>query len=208
MLSVDLVGKNKGSLKETIKEVKKEWPIKEVSTEFMLGMKREKCVKDGVVHVKITQGACAKGHYEKFKAYMPKKTPTMPMIANSALNKSHAGETAAIIREVIDLGHQKVCGCVLWLARGAVPGSLHAAGQARALMSCPSYKAWEVACNILACQNSVAEKRGIVFRSDGNSNPIIIVDAGFKPNPHTGKSHHGNVLMLYGGPVVSISKAL
>ena len=89
-----------------------------------------------------------------------------------------------------------------------MPESLHAAGQARALMSCPSYKAWEVACNVLACQNSVAEKRGIVFRSDGNSNPIIIVDAGFKPNPHTGKSHYGNVVMLYGGPVVSISKAL
>ena len=42
---VDLVGKNKDSLKEIIKEVKKEWPIKEVSTEFMLGMKREKYVK-------------------------------------------------------------------------------------------------------------------------------------------------------------------
>jgi hypothetical protein len=96
----------------------------------------------------------------------------------------------------------------LWLARGVVPESLHAAGQVCALMSCPSYKAWEVACNILAYQNSVAEKRGIVFRSDGNSNPIIIVDAGFKPNPHTGKSHYGNVVMLYGGPVVSISKAL
>jgi hypothetical protein len=33
---VDLVGKNKDSLKEIIKEVKKEWPIKEVSTEILL----------------------------------------------------------------------------------------------------------------------------------------------------------------------------
>jgi hypothetical protein len=137
---VGLVGKSKDSLKEIIKEVKKEWPIKDVSTEFMLGMKREKFVKDGVVHVKITQGVCAKGHYDKFKTYMPKKTPAMPMIANSTLNKSHAGETAAIIREVIDLGYQKVCGCVLWLARGVVPESVHAAGQVCALMSCPSYK--------------------------------------------------------------------
>jgi hypothetical protein len=56
---------------------------------------------------------------------------------------------------------------MLWLARGVVPGSLHAAGQACALMSCLSYIAWEVqvACNILAYQNSFAEKRGIVFRS-------------------------------------------
>jgi hypothetical protein len=64
---VDLVGKSKDSLKEIIKEVRKEWPIKEVSTEFMLGMKRIKFVKGGVVHVKITQGTCAKGRYEKFK---------------------------------------------------------------------------------------------------------------------------------------------
>ena len=54
------------SQKAIIKEVKKEWPIKEASTELVLGMKREKYVKDGVAHVKITQGACAKGHYEKF----------------------------------------------------------------------------------------------------------------------------------------------
>ena len=45
---VDLVGKNKDSLKEIIKEVKKEWPIKEVSTEFMLGVKREKLHKERV----------------------------------------------------------------------------------------------------------------------------------------------------------------
>jgi hypothetical protein len=51
---------------------------------------------------------------------MPKKTPTMPMIANSTLNKSDAGETAAVIREVIDSGYQKLCGCVLWLARGVL----------------------------------------------------------------------------------------
>jgi hypothetical protein len=57
------------SPKEIIKEVKKEWPIKEVSTEFMLGMKRGKYVKYGVVYVKITQGACAKEHYEKFKTH-------------------------------------------------------------------------------------------------------------------------------------------
>jgi hypothetical protein len=33
----------------------------------MLGMKREKFVKDGVVYVKITQGAFAKEHYDKFR---------------------------------------------------------------------------------------------------------------------------------------------
>jgi hypothetical protein len=121
---------------------------------------------------------------DKFSKCMPKKTPAMPMTTNSTLNKSHTGETAAIIREVVDLGCQKACACVLWLARGVVPESLHAAGQACALMSCPSYKAREVACNILAYQNSVAEKRGIVFRSDGNSNPIVINDAGFRPEPH------------------------
>jgi hypothetical protein len=62
---VDLAGKNKDRQKEIIKEVKKEWPIKKVSTEFMLGIKREKFVKDGVACVKITQGACTKEHYDK-----------------------------------------------------------------------------------------------------------------------------------------------
>ena len=205
---VDLVGKSKESLKEIISEVKKIWPIKEVGTDFMLGMKREKYIKDGVVYLRITQGACAREHYQKYSKYMPKKTPSLPMASGTVLTKQHAGETAAIIREVIDLGYQKVAGCVLWLARGVVPESLYAAGQVCSLMSCPSYHAWEVACTVLAYQTPVAENRGIVFRSDGNIDPIIFADAGFKPNPYTGKSHYGNLVMLYGGPVVSISKSL
>jgi hypothetical protein len=205
---VDLVSKAESSLREIYKEVEKVWPIKEVSTEFMLGMKREKFVKDGVTFMKITQGACAREHYNNYIKYMPKKTPSLPILYNTALNKSDAGENAAIIREVIDLGYQKVAGCTLWLARGVVPESQYAAGQVCALMSCPSYHAWEVACKLLAYQTPVAEERGICFRSDGNSTPIICVDAAFKPNPYTGKSHYGNLAMLYGGPIISISKSL
>ena len=89
-----------------------------------------------------------------------------------------------------------------------MPESQYAAGQVCALMSCPSYHAWEVACKLLAYQTPVAEERGICFRSDGNSTPIICVDAAFKPNPYTGKSHYGNVAMLYGGPIISVSKSL
>ena len=205
---VDLIGKNPTSLREIFKVVEAKWPVKEVPSEFMLGMKREIFKKDGISFVKLTQGACAREHFDKFIKYMPKKIPRLPIAPGQTLNKSHEGKTDREVKEVIELGYQKVVGVCLWLARGVVPESLFAVSQVCSLMARPSWAAWEVACKILAYQTPVAEKRGIVFRSDGNKEPIILVDAAFKPNPHTGKSQYGIVAMLYGGPIVTISKSL
>ena len=80
--------------------------------------------------------------------------------------------------------------------------------QACSLMSCPSKKAFEVLCGILARQADKAEGRGLVWRSDGNKEPIILADAAFKPCPFSGKSQYGVVAMLYGGPVIVASKKL
>ena len=205
---VDVIGESKEGLTRILERVKTLWPVKEVPAGFMLGMKRETFVKDGVTYVKLSQGACVEEHYEKFKKYMPKKIPNLPMRPGSTFNKSNAAKTDEEAKRVIELGYQKLCGACLWIARGTVPESLFAVSQCCSLMARPSTEAWEVLCGILAYQKSKAGERGIVFRSDGNTEPIVLCDAAFKPNPYTGKSTYGIVAMIYGGPGVTISKTL
>jgi hypothetical protein len=59
----------------------------------------------------------------------------------------------------------------------------------------------------LACTCSVRE-RGIVFRGDGNPEPIITCDASFKVDPHAGNAQCGIHVLLHGGPIVSASKKI
>jgi hypothetical protein len=48
--------------------------------------------------------------------------------------------------------------------------------------------------------------RGIVFRGDGNKEPMLLADASFKIDPHTGKTQHGTLALPHGGPVIAVSK--
>jgi len=74
-------------------------------------------------------------------------------------------------------------------------------------MSCPSWKAWHLAIGVLAYQYS-ARDRGIVFRGDGNPAPLMMADASFKIGPYTGKTQYGTLALLYGGPVIAVSKKI
>ena len=140
----DVIGENKEGPRRILKRENAIWPVKEVPDDFMLGMKRGTFVKGDVTYVRLSQGACADEHHEKFKKYMPKKTPTLPMRPGSTLNKSNAAKTDEEAKRVVWLGYQKLCGACLWIARGTVPESLFAVSQCRALMARPSTEAWEV----------------------------------------------------------------
>jgi hypothetical protein len=47
-----------------------------------------------------------------------------------------------------------------------------------------------------------------VFRADGNAEPIMLADASFKIDPHTGKTQYGTLALVYGGPVIAVSKRI
>ena len=205
---VDMLSDETETLERVFEMVEKEWPVKRVPSDFLLGFKREKFSEGGVTYVRMTQAACASEHVEKFKKYMPKRTPKVPIPPGTTLNKSNAGKDEKEIKMIIDMGYQKLCGACLWLARGVVPESYFAVTQVCSLMSTPSKKAFEILCGVLAYQAEKAESRGIVWRSDGNREPIVMADASFKPCPYSGKSQYGVVAVLYGGPVVVVSKKL
>ena len=136
-----------------------------------------------------------------------KKFPSTPLPQNTVINKSMAGADDKEQKEVLEAGFQKLAGCILWGARGCCPESLWAASQICSVMSCPSWRAWELGIGVLAYQYSVKD-RGIVFRADGNAEPIMLADASFKIDPHTGKTQYGTLALVYGGPVIAVSKRI
>lgn len=105
------------------------------------------------------------------------------------------------------MGYQKLCGILIWACRGTVPEASFAVSQVCKLMSCPSYKCFDRAIQLLAYMYGVRE-RGIVFRGDGNPEPIVMCDASFKIDPYTGKTQYGIHVLLYGGPIIVVSKKI
>ena len=209
---IDAVGPDEEVLAKIYEVMNKVWTCKVVPNDFMLGVKRDIFVENGVRKVRMSQPAFFEDAFAEFhtytKPYLDKKPfPKIPLPTDTVINKSMAGETEEERKEVLEVGYAKLAGCILWGARGCCPESLWAASQVCSLMSCPSWKAWKFAIGVLAYQYSV-RKRGILFSGDGNDEPILLADASFKIDPYTGKTQYGTVAMLYGGPVIAVSKKI
>lgn len=136
-----------------------------------------------------------------------KKLPRTPLPPGTFLSKANAGKDADEIKAVQDMGYMKLCGILIWACRGTVPEASFSVSQVCKLMSCPSYKSFELGIQVLAYMYSV-RNRGVVYRSDGNSEPIILSDASFKVDPYTGKTQYETHVLLYGGPIVVVSKKI
>ena len=136
-----------------------------------------------------------------------KKLPTIPLPVGTFLSKADAGKDAKEIETVMNMGYQKLCGTLIWAARGTIPETCFAVSQLCKLMSCPSYRAFDLGIQILAYMYRV-RKRGIVFRGDGNPEPTVLCDASFKIDPYTGKTQYGIHVLLYGGPIIVVSKKI
>ena len=212
---IDCVGPDEGVLKEIYDTMCGVWESREVDSSFMLGVKRD-FYKDskGVNCVRMSQPDFLENAFEvEFEMYANpylserKKFPTVPITPGTFLSKGDAGKDAEEQKAVQEMGYQKLCGILIWACRGTFPECSFAVSQLCKLMSCPSYKCFDRGIQLLAYMYSV-RKRGIVFRGDGNPEPIIMCDASFKVDPYTGKTQYGIHVLLYGGPIVVVSKKI
>ena len=175
---IDAVGPDEEVLEKLYSVMNKVWTCKVVPSDFMLGVKRDIFVENGVKKVRMSQPAFFEDAFSEFhtctKPYLStKKFPRIPLPEDVVINKSMAGETAEEQKEVLEIGYAKLAGSILWGARGCCPESLWAASQICSLMSCPSWRAWKYAIQVLAYQYSVRE-RGIVFSANGNEEPMFL----------------------------------
>ena len=96
-------------------------------------------------------------------------------------------------------------GMLLWAARGVFPEAVVATSMTGRLMADPTEEAWDALCWLLTYMYQ-RKSRGIRFSSRGNCHMICYVDASNKPDPTDGKAQFGYVIMIQGGPMVSVSK--
>lgn len=209
---IDVVGPDEKVLEKIRDVMNGVWTCKYVPSDFMLGMKRDIYEEKGVRKVRMSQAAFFENAFDEFELYTQSyitsgKFPSTPLPHNVVINKSMGAKDDEEKEAVLAAGYQKLAGCILWGARGCCPESLWAASQICSVMSCPSWKAWHYAIGVLAYQYSVRE-RGIVFSSDGNPEPLLLADASFKIDPHTGKTQYGTLALFYGGPVIAVSKKI
>ena len=211
---IDCVGPDEGVLEEIFQTMHKIWPSREVDSGFMLGIKRDFYEEKGVKKVRLSQPDFLENAFEgEFAMYSNpylegrKKLPRTPLPPGTFISKANAGKDAEEVKTVQDMGYMKLCGILIWACRGTIPEASFAVSQVCKLMSCPSFKSFELGIQILAYMYGV-RKRGIVFRQDGNPEPIIMSDASFKVDPFTGKTQYGTHVLLYGGPIVVVSKKI
>ena len=208
---IDYVGPDEGILEEIYQTMNRVWPSREVDSGFMLGMKREIYEEGGVRKVRMSQPDFIEAAFEEFALYTNpytqerKKLPSTPLPPGIFLSKLNSGKDKEEIKAVQDMGYMSLCGKLIWACRGSFPETAFAVSQVCKLMSCPSFKVFELGIQVLAYMYRVRH-RGIVFRSDGNPEPIILSDASFKIDPFSGKTQYGIHVLLYGGPIVVVSK--
>jgi hypothetical protein len=151
--------------------------------------------------------AFVEGMHESFREHMPAKIvndPAPPKLFLSKEDKIEPGESDRVIKA----GFQAAVGMLLWAVRHAYPIGKTAVSMMCRVMSCPSWKAFNAAMQLIAWlyQNRT---EGIKFSIKGNKIPIGFVDASNKPDMlDDGFTQYGYVFTWMGGPVGECSKKL
>ena len=99
----------------------------------------------------------------------------------------------------------RFCGAFLWNARMCMPGVMFSASRFSRVLSACGYAHLEVGMQALRYAYGQRE-RGFRFRSDGCACFRAAYDASDNPDPKDGKSQYGYSIMLFDGPIVTVSK--
>lgn len=96
---IDAVGPDEEALEKLYSVMNKVWRCKVVPSDFMLGVKREMFVENGLKKVRMSQPAFFEDAFSEFhtctKPHLStKKFPKIPLPEDVVINKSMAGETA------------------------------------------------------------------------------------------------------------------
>ena len=201
---VDMVGGNRTMMQEIYDKCNEKWGCKEVNSDFILGVKRERKRDPKLKEDKIelTMTAFIEGLYRDFGKYCEDGNVDTPFPVKCFTSKGEREKiTDEESKKFLDLGYQRLCGCLLWVARNVFCECMVGTSFLCRLMSRPNERAWKAALHMVKglYQN---KNRGIVFSSTGNKELIAYSDASNESDPADGKCQSGFCIMLAGAPVV------
>ena len=99
----------------------------------------------------------------------------------------------------------RFCGAFLWIARMAMPGLMFSASQFSRVLSACGWEHLKVGMQALRYAHDHRDS-GFRFRSDGCACFVASYDASDNPDPKDGKSQYGYSIMLFDGPIATVSK--
>ena len=177
----------------------------------MLGVNRKLTTHDdGTRTLEMSQPDYIESMYHRWREYLPRRQPTCPFPAKEFLSLAAPdGEPAntpdAEVEEVIALGYQQVVGELLWATRNTGPDTAYGVQQLCTVMSRPSKRAWRAAMHMVYYLYG-QRNQGIMFRSDGNAEPVCFYDSSDKGDPTDQRASGGYCIMLAGGPIAWSSR--
>ena len=189
----------------------KRFGIKLCDPAYMLGVNRKiTTLDDGSVTLEMTQPDFIESMYHRWRDFLPRRQPTCPFPAKEFLSLSNPdGEPANIpdseVEEVLALGYQQVVGELLWATRNTGPDTAYGVQQLCTVMSRPSKRAWKAAMHMVYYLYG-QRNQGIMFNSNGNTEPICYYDSSDKGDPSDQRASGGYVIMLAGGPIAWSSR--
>ena len=204
---------SKSLLEEIYKSNNTRWKAKVVSSDFMLGIKRQrtqvlnddKTIKSDAIDFTMTP--YVDGMYNAFSEYIkPTHHPSTPFPVNLVLSK-HSTVDPAESETVLDRGYMRAIGMLLWAARGCFPECAQGVNQLGSMMAKPTEESWDAAMHMIAWMYTQRE-RGIRFSKDAPVEPTVFTDASNKPDVFDGLCRYGHCTMVAGGPVTWSSKKL
>jgi hypothetical protein len=201
---IDCIGDYMEDMMELADYCDKEWKIKLVDAEHMLGIQRRVHEEDGRRVVELTMTEYISDLYNTYKEFMPKKQANTPFPDKIFLHKMmhlDEGEGDRIKKR----GFQAVVGSLLWASRNVFPEISCGINFLCRVMSNPSEIAWGAAMHMISYLYKEKD-HGVRYVSDGNDVPIAHYDSSNKPDPSDGKCQYGFVIHLYGGPICWTSK--
>ena len=207
---VDMIGSDDDMLREIYDKCHSKWGCKEVSSDFMLGIKRNRTYDPQLQEDKIefSMTPFIEGLYKDFGKYWEDGNVDTPFPAKCFISKGERHSTSdEEAKKYLDMGYQRLCGCLLWAARNVFCECMTGISFLCRLMSKPNKKAWLAALHMVQWLHQQKE-RGIVFSSKGNSIPIAFSDASNDSDSEDGKCQAGHCIMLAGAPIVWVSSKL
>ncbi|MBR57343.1 MAG: hypothetical protein CMH54_04715 [Myxococcales bacterium] len=204
---VDAAGTSDEILDEIYDAMDKEWKVKEVNADYVLGVTRKQVpTADGKFDIECTMAQYCEAMAAAFAEHITKhriETPFPEGITLSLDDEVTADETKAVIAR----GFQRGVGMILWASRGAFPECMFAASQLCKIMSRPSEKGWTAMIHNLKYMIQHKEF-GIKFSHCGNDYPYVNVDSSYKIDCADGLCQFGFDIRWKGGPIKAISHKL
>lgn len=212
---MDVVADSELDVEYIFEAMDAEWGITICDPNMLLGVERKMTETNGVRFLEFRMPNYIKDMYNEWHAKMTEigrpmrnHNYTVPFPEGKQFSTAGTEEYPrppdAEIDAVTAL-FMRFCGAFLWIARMSMPGLMFSASQFSRVLSACGWDHLKVGMQALQYAYDHRET-GFRFRSDGNACFVASYDASDNPDPKDGKSQYGYSILLFDGPIATVSK--